>query len=137
MTFDKLMTNMYYPIILFVDEAHDTFGTDNSDDIVATTFPKLCIKVSATPKKFNGSIDVEVKIEDVIESGFIKKVVELQKDLIKKDDDLIENILLSTIKKRDELEECYKALNIRYTPLCLQINPLKNLWQTFWITTSI
>ena len=119
MTFDKLMTDTYCPIILFVDEAHDTFGTDNSDDIVATISPKLCIKVSATPKEFNGSIDVEVKIEDVIEAGFIKKVVELQKDLIKKDDDSIENILLSAAKKRDELEECYKALNIRYTPLCL------------------
>lgn len=97
----------------------------------------LCIKVSATPKEFNGSIDVEVKIEDVIEAGFIKKVIELQKDLIKKDDDSIENILLSAIKKKNELEECYKAINIRYMPLCLQINSRKNLWQVFWITTSI
>lgn len=70
MTFDKLMTNTYYPIILFVDEAYDTFGTDNFDDIIST---KLCIKVSATPKEFNGSIDIEVKTEDVIEAGFIKK----------------------------------------------------------------
>ena len=118
-TFDKLMADTHCPIILFVDEAHDTFGTDNSDDIVATISPKLCIKVSATPKEFNGSIDVEVKIEDVIDAGFIKKVVELQKDLIKKDDDSIENILLSAAKKREELEECYKAHGIRYTPLCL------------------
>lgn len=118
-TFDKLMADTHCPIILFVDEAHDTFGTDNSDDIVATISPKLCIKVSATPKEFNGSIDVEVKIEDVIDAGFIKKVVELQKDLIKKDDDSIENILLSAAKKREELEECYKSHGIRYTPLCL------------------
>ena len=73
----------------------------------------------------------------LLRQDLLKKVVELQNDLIKKDDDSIENILLSAIKKRDELEECYQALNIRYTPLCLQINPLKNLWQTFWITTSI
>lgn len=118
-TFDKLMADTHCPIILFVDEAHDTFGTDNSDDIVATISPKLCIKVSATPKEFNGSIDVEVKIEDVIDAGFIKKVVELQKDLIKKDDDSVENILLSAAKKREELEECYKSHGIRYTPLCL------------------
>lgn len=118
-TFDKLISNTHCPIILFVDEAHDTFGTDNSDEIVGIISPKLCVKVSATPKEFNGSIDVEVKIEDVIDAGFIKKVVELQKDLIKKDDDSIENILLSAAKKREELEECYKDHGIRYTPLCL------------------
>ena len=118
-TFDKLIADTNCPIILFVDEAHDTFGTDNSEEIVSMISPKLCIKVSATPKEFNGSIDVEVKIEDVIDAGFIKKVVELQKDLIKKDDDSIENILLSAAKKRDELEESYREHGIRYTPLCL------------------
>lgn len=118
-TFDKLMANTGCPIILFVDEAHDTFGTDNSDEIVEIISPALCIKVSATPKEFNDSIDVEVKIDDVIDAGFIKKVVELQKDLIKKDDDSLENILLSAAKKRDELEECYKKNGIKYTPLCL------------------
>ncbi len=118
-TFDKLMTDTNCPIILFVDEAHDTFGTENSDEIINLISPKLCIKVSATPKEFNGSIDVEVKIDDVIDAGFIKKVVELQKDLIKKDDDSLENILLSAAKKRDELEECYKKHGIRYVPLCL------------------
>lgn len=118
-TFDKLMTDTNCPIILFVDEAHDTFGTENSEEIIDLISPKLCIKVSATPKEFNGSIDVEVKIDDVIDAGFIKKVVELQKDLIKKDDDSLENILLSAAKKRDELEECYKKHDIRYVPLCL------------------
>lgn len=118
-TFDKMMTNTNCPIILFVDEAHDTFGTDNSDEIISLISPALCIKVSATPKEFNDSIDVEVKIDDVIKAGFIKKVVELQKDLIKKDDDSLENILLSAAKKRDELEECYKKHDIKYIPLCL------------------
>lgn len=118
-TFDEMMTATNCPIILFVDEAHDTFGTDNSDEIVEIISPMLCIKVSATPKEFNSSIDIEVKIDDVIDAGFIKKVVELQKDLIKKDDDSLENILLSAAKKRDELEECYKKHSIRYTPLCL------------------
>ena len=118
-TFDKLMAETNCPIILFVDEAHDTFGTDNSSEIIAVISPKLCIKISATPKEFNGSIDVEVKIESVIAAGFIKKVVELQKDLIKSDDDSIENILLSAVKKREELEECYKKHGIHYVPLCL------------------
>ena len=118
-TFDKLMAETNCPIILFVDEAHDTFGTDNSSEIIDVISPKLCIKISATPKEFNGSIDVEIKIESVIEAGFIKKVVELQKDLIKSDDDSIENILLSAVKKREELEECYKKHGIHYVPLCL------------------
>ncbi len=118
-TFDKLMSDTTCPIILFVDEAHDTFGTDNSDEIVRLINPQLCIKVSATPKEFNGSIDVEVKIESVIQAGFIKKVVELQKDLIKNEDDSIENILLSAVKKREELEEGYKKHGIKSIPLCL------------------
>lgn len=118
-TFDTLMNNTTCPIILFVDEAHDTFGTDNSNEIVDIISPELCIKVSATPKEFDSSFDVEVKIEDVISEGFIKKVVELQKDLIKKDDDSIDNMLLSAAKKRDELEESYKKHGISNIPLCL------------------
>ena len=118
-TFDKIMEENKSPIILFVDEAHDTYGTENSQEIIELISPALCVKISATPRSVDARFDVEIDIERVIQAGFIKKVIELQKDLIKPDDDSIENIILSAMRKLVQLEEAYESHKVNYTPLCL------------------
>ncbi|MEH7436733.1 DEAD/DEAH box helicase family protein [Neobacillus drentensis] len=59
---------------IIVDESHQN-DTVKSDDILSLFKPKKIIRTSATPKNHSNATLVEVKEEDVIAAGLIKKML--------------------------------------------------------------
>ncbi|WHZ05850.1 DEAD/DEAH box helicase family protein [Neobacillus sp. YX16] len=59
---------------IIVDESHQN-DTVKSDDIISLFKPKKMIRTSATPKTHSNATLIEVKEEDVIAAGLIKKML--------------------------------------------------------------
>lgn len=107
-------------IILIVDESHQTFFGEKSrrfvDEIVK---PALIVEMSATPKE---KPTVEVKYDDVVESGLIKNQIIINNDLANtydEDKTTIENLIAEALKQRELLEDKYKELGKNINPLLL------------------
>jgi len=105
-------------IILVIDEAHHHATSEISQGLIAMMGPKLAIEVSATPVIQNPDETVIVPLEDVRDSGMIKKAVILNE----KFENILEEGKIKTglsggseelvldvaVKKRNEL---FKLLN--------------------------
>lgn len=117
-------------IVLIVDEAHRTYLGENSQKLVQNVIkPNLVVEVSATPllklgldrQNDNSGRWVEVKFEDVVESGLIKSNTLINSDIVgvvnKNSTD--EVVLASALKQRERLAEKYKEQGADINPLIL------------------
>ena len=126
-TFDEYLENTHNEkrnVVLIIDEEHIASRTVLTDDLIKNVIkPKIIIGISATPEE-EGGILVEVKREDVVESGLIKEKIIFQTkedlDKLKKKSEDEEQVLLElAFNKREELLEEYKKLKIDINPLVL------------------
>lgn len=95
-------------IILIIDESHIHLSEDTEKLILEVIKPDLRIEVSATPKKKSS---VEVSLEEVIDSGMIKKEVIInekfsQINLLESTSD--EVIIEQALAKWEELKRAYE-----------------------------
>lgn len=118
-------------IILIIDESHIYLSDETEKLIKDTLKPALRIEVSATPK-YPKIPTIEIKMDEVIESGMIKKEVIINEkfselNLLETTSD--EVIIKQWLEKREELKELYSASNtslIDINPLVLIQIPGKN-----------
>ncbi|MDO4979050.1 MAG: DEAD/DEAH box helicase family protein [Candidatus Saccharibacteria bacterium] len=107
-------------IILIVDECHQAFFGDKSQRFVDEVVkPSLIVQLSATPKE---KPTIEVKYEDVVESGLIKNQIIINNDLANSSTDdktVIESLILQSLKQRDDLAKKYEAMGKNINPLLL------------------
>lgn len=120
-----------YKTILIADESHKTLLTSNSQIFIDSVLqPVLTIEASATPKLKKGKDDttdnfrnIKVEMQDVIDSGLIKKQVEINPEIEKiadtLDHDAIRTALIAGLKKRDALEKEYDKIGAKINPLML------------------
>lgn len=116
-------------IILIIDESHHHATSDISNDLIGDISPKLTVEVSATPIIQNADEIVRIELDDVKFEGMIKKSILLNpnfKNIMTKDSvnsSLSESsdsiVLEEALRKRSELAEEYKKLNIQINPLLL------------------
>ena len=116
-------------IVLIIDESHHHATSDISNDLIEDMSPKLTIEVSATPIIHNADEIVRIELDDVKLEGMIKKSILLNPNFknimtedsvnssLSKSSDSI--VLEEALKKRLELVEEYKKLNIHVNPLLL------------------
>lgn len=111
-------------IILVIDESHIGAGASTRVQEFINTIvePDIVLKMSATP--LDNRPDVEVKMDDVIEEGLIKKdiivnegIKESDKSLADKDSKLL--VLEKGFDKRLELLQRYKSIGSKVNPLVL------------------
>jgi type III restriction enzyme len=103
-------------IIVFIDEAHNNADTTLSREVIELFNPSVLVKVTATPRKHINENNIVVKIEDVIESKFLKQEIIINDNVNSK---IRKNLLESSIIKRLELEKTFLELNKDTIPLCL------------------
>jgi len=119
-------------IILIIDEAHRETDTELAEDLIELINPRIILKITATPKNIPTVSDfnqkrmgfVEVLREDVIEAGLIKEkiITQTREDLEKLSQKEIDQdfmLLELAFKKRLELLNAYKELNLNINPLVL------------------
>lgn len=105
--------------ILFIDEAHNTSGSDLSQEIIDMIDPKVTIDITATPK--NGNYQSEIIIDKQIakKSGIIKQAIIINPgfDNIEY---ISEKILLEKAKeKRDFIYNEFHKQNLNINPLVI------------------
>lgn len=112
-------------IILIVDESHIGSGANARTRVnefrQTIIIPDITIEMSATPV---GEIDVEVKPQDVIDEGMIKKDVIVNEGISKEDRSLEEKdseqlVLEKGFAKRAELKAKFDELGVNVNPLVL------------------
>lgn len=119
-------------IVIIIDESHIGTDTNLANDLIDLSNPRIIIKMSATPINEPSASDilqkragfVEVLRKDVIAEGLIKEkvVTQTKEDLdkiSKKELDQDEILLELAFKKRLELKEDYKKLELNINPLVL------------------
>jgi type III restriction enzyme len=118
-------------IILIIDEAHHHATSDISKGLIQMIDPKITIEVTATPATLTDEDEkVFVQLEDVKKEGMVKKAVILNDDFYNyiKNDQIIteklsggseELVLDAAIKKRQELVNEFKKVNVNVNPLLL------------------
>jgi type III restriction enzyme len=100
-------------IILIVDESH-TNATQNTEEIIANIInPALVINVTATPREEFYDNTVQIGLQEVKDSGIIKKEVVINADIKKQDLKKSEKngdeiIFEKAIEKKNELIELYQ-----------------------------
>ena len=109
------------PIILIIDESHTGSSTALAEEEINLINPKIVIHVTATHRD-TSDIDVKVEHTDVVNAGLIKESIKSQtkedfKD--KKAKDLDVYLLQLAIKKRQDLENLYKKINVDVNPLLM------------------
>lgn len=109
---------------IVVDESHQNF-TEKADAIVELFKTNKIVRASATPKEDKAAILVEVKEEDVINAGLIKKLIQINPDfpskvvLPKGDTDGTGYLLDRAWEKRTELAQALAKLGRPVNPLIL------------------
>jgi type III restriction enzyme len=118
-------------IILIVDESHYHYWSKKSQDLVQSIIaPSLILEVSATPAitptpedlEYEEAGQVTVRFEDKVVEGMIKKEVLINANIGENTDYTSvadEVILISAIKKREELKKIYQENGIEINPLLL------------------
>jgi type III restriction enzyme len=118
-------------IVLIIDESHYYYWGKNSQELAETIIqPKLTIEVSATPKiqvSVSDAINydagwVEVKFEDVIAEGMIKKETFINEEfsnLVVDDRSSDEVVIETALKKRGEITKAYQKEKVAINPLIL------------------
>ncbi len=105
--------------ILFIDEAHNTAGSDLSQEIIELINPKVTIDISATPKKGNYQDSVIVDKQTAKESGIIKQAISINSGL-EATEYVSEKVLLEkAIEKRMEVYTSFQKMGLRVNPLVL------------------
>lgn len=118
-------------IVLIIDESHNTAKSKTSKEIVNLIDPDFVLEITATPNKerIPNGIDIvnnrafyeEVKTDEVIEEGIIKKSIILN-DIANKEETYassIELMINEAINKRKEILEAYKLEKENINPLCI------------------
>ncbi len=112
-------------IIMIIDESHVSATSERAlelrDQIVDVD---LTIEMSATPVLREGEYNEKVTVfpNDVIEEGMIKKEIVINEDIDQIDDDEItsqELIMEAAFRKREELKQLYRKLDLDINPLVL------------------
>ena len=104
-------------IVLLIDESHRNAKTDKSKELIDIISPQLVIEVTATPKSTSGHL-IDIPLQSVIREGMIKKEIQInntKQDSIKNNNDL----LLSALRKRKQLQTAYQSLEKNINPLLL------------------
>lgn len=114
------------PIIVIIDEEHMFTGKNakQSEKVLANIEAKIEIHISATPlPETTAKADEQVNVprEKVIEEEMIKRGVVLNPDLKFNEalGSLNQQLIYLAIKKREELAEAYRKINVKINPLLL------------------
>jgi len=110
-------------IVLIIDESHHTAESENSLRIINKIGPKITIEVSATPKiKANASVIIDVRQEEVINAGMIKKQIDINPKFASVEEgtrSTDEVIIDEALKKRKHLKEVFQKEGSVVNPLLL------------------
>ncbi len=109
-------------VILIIDESHASTDTERGVEVRGIMNPTLQIGITATPKDNqlrSASKVVEIKTEDVIEEGMIKKTVEINKGIHAVKDDMLGILLGAALRQKDRLAKGYKKCGVDINPLIL------------------
>jgi type III restriction enzyme len=104
--------------IIIVDEAHQN-DTVKADDIISLFNPKKIIRTSATPKNISSATLIEVKEEDVIAEGLIKKMLVINENFgpSVEVDSQVSFLLDKAIDKQQELRKGFEDNSSNVNPL--------------------
>lgn len=127
--------------IIIVDESHQTFYGPNSQLLVRDVIkPSLVIEASATPKFVDNDATsdtyrkIKVSTDDVVDSGLIKRSVQINADIESIADELnreaIKTAIVAGLRKRDELESEYEKYGLDINPLMVIQLPTENKEET-------
>jgi type III restriction enzyme len=111
-------------IIVIIDEEHmfaDTKTAKRANEVLQKIYPKVEIRVSATPTT-NSDYRTLVERQDVIAEEMIKEGIILNPalDTIVQQGRSLEEILLEqALAKREELRQAYESLGVKINPLLL------------------
>ncbi len=111
-------------IIVIIDEEHmfaDTKTAKRANEVLQKIYPKIEIRVSATPTT-NSDYKTLVERQDVIAEEMIKEGIILNPalDTIVQQGRSLEEILLEqALAKREELRQAYESLGVKINPLLL------------------
>ena len=104
-------------IVLLIDESHRNAKTEKSQELIDIISPRLVIEITATPKSSTGTL-IDIPLQVVIRERMIKKEIQInhtKQDAIKNNNDL----LLSALRKRKQLQTAYQSLKKNINPLLL------------------
>ena len=109
-------------IILIVDESHRSLSTPKAQELIMKYIkPKIQIEVSATPDSTDYDAKIEIKIEEVIEAGMIKKEILINPNLVV-DSEILETdkfVIDKALRKSQELRDTYESIGSPVRPLIL------------------
>ncbi|MBR3725752.1 MAG: DEAD/DEAH box helicase family protein [Bacteroidales bacterium] len=112
-----------HPIIVVIDEEHDFWSAtaDKSKQVLDKIDPKIELRVSATPRT-TGEQLVNIPRERVVEEEMIKEGIVLNEEVRKDINDersLTQHLLELSLRKRQEIAEAYRQLEVNINPLLL------------------
>lgn len=110
--------NNGYSFKIIIDESHQNF-TEKSDAIIQLFHTDKIIRCSATPIINKGSKLIEIKEEDVIAEGLIKKLVAINEDFPQTIETTNQTtyLLEKALHKQREIKKLYLENNIDVNPL--------------------
>ena len=103
---------------IIIDESHQNF-TEKADAIVQLFHTDKIIRCSATPIVNKSAKLIDIKEEDVIAEGLIKKLVAINENFpqtLATDNQTI-YLLQKAINKRNEIKQLYTDMNVDVNPL--------------------
>lgn len=103
---------------IIIDESHQNF-TEKADAIVQLFHTDKIIRCSATPIVNKSAKLIDIKEEDVIAEGLIKKLVAINENFpqtLATDNQTI-YLLQKAINKRNEIKQLYADMNVDVNPL--------------------
>lgn len=109
-------------IILFLDESHIGQNTVQTGELIDMIAPTIQVNITATPREDSRiNHKVQIKAEDVIKEGMIKKHICLNKskDYDGEEDYSIKGLINQAEHTRLKILESYKRLGVRINPLVL------------------
>lgn len=106
--------------IIIVDEAHQN-DTVKADDIISLFNPKTIIRTSATPQNTSTATLIEVKEEDVIAEGLIKKMLVINENFgpSVEVDSQVSFLLEKATDKHQELRKGFEDNSSNVNPLII------------------
>ena len=115
--------NKGFKIILIADEAHRNLSTELNNNLLEKIKPNIIIYASATPDKdiyMNAHKKCDVDLDDVKKTELIKKSLVIDDSFKKiKEGNILEKIISSAVKKRNELEKLYLKKKKKTKPVCI------------------
>ncbi len=105
---------------IIVDESHQNF-TEKADSIIQLFHTDKIIRSSATPKKDNKAKLIEIKEEDVIGEGLIKKLLVINENFpqVIKTDNQTYYLLEQAVKKQIEIQSVFVSKDTSINPLII------------------